>query len=186
MKINLPNRLTLIRILMIPVFVAFALVPHFWAQIVGAVVFVAACITDALDGKIARRDGLVTNFGKFADPIADKILVMSAMIVLVAQNRMPAWVCILILAREFAVSGFRLVAAGKGEVIAAGWLGKIKTTLQMIAVPCLLVLVPIDGFAMWGLFGIVLANVAMYLCLIMTVWSGADYILKNIHYIKDL
>ena len=124
---NLPNKLSMLRILMIPVFVILALMNAPAAQYAAVGVFVLAAITDALDGHIARKNGLVTNFGKFIDPIADKLLVMSALIVLVERGRMPGWVCIVMLAREFAISGFRLVAAGTGKVIAAGILGKIKT-----------------------------------------------------------
>lgn len=167
---------------MIPVFVILALMNAPAAQYAAVGVFVLAAITDALDGHIARKNGLVTNFGKFIDPIADKLLVMSALIVLVERGRMPGWVCIVMLAREFAISGFRLVAAGTGKVIAAGILGKIKTVTQMIAVIALL-LTAIDGvFAPLGTF----ADVAMYVSAFMTVWSGADYIIKNFNCIRDM
>lgn len=167
---------------MIPVFVILALMNAPAAQYAAVGVFVLAAITDALDGHIARKNGLVTNFGKFIDPIADKLLVMSALIVLVERGRMPGWVCIVMLAREFAISGFRLVAAGTGKVIAAGILGKIKTVTQMIAVIALL-LTAIDGvFAPLGSF----ADVAMYVSAFMTVWSGADYIIKNFNCIRDM
>ena len=175
---NLPNKLSMLRILMIPVFVILALMNAPAAQYAAVGVFVLAAITDALDGHIARKNGLVTNFGKFIDPIADKLLVMSALIVLVE----PGWVCIVMLAREFAISGFRLVAAGTGKVIAAGILGKIKTVTQMIAVIALL-LTAIDGvFAPLGSF----ADIAMYVSAFMTVWSGADYIIKNFNCIRDM
>ena len=167
---------------MIPVFVILALMNAPAAQYAAVGVFVLAAITDALDGHIARKNGLVTNFGKFIDPIADKLLVMSALIVLVERGRMPGWVCIVMLAREFAISGFRLVAVGTGKVIAAGILGKIKTVTQMIAVIALL-LTAIDGvFAPLGTF----ADVAMYVSAFMTVWSGADYIIKNFDCIQDM
>lgn len=179
---NLPNKLSMLRILLIPVFVILALMNAPAAQYAAVGVFVLASITDALDGRIARKNGLVTNFGKFIDPIADKLLVMSALIVLVERGRMPGWVCIVMLAREFAISGFRLVAAGTGKVIAAGILGKIKTVTQMIAVIALL-LTAIDGvFAPLGTF----ADVAMYVSAFMTVWSGADYIIKNFDCIRDM
>ena len=172
----------MLRILLIPVFVILALMNVPAAQYAAVGVFVLAAITDALDGHIARKNGLVTNFGKFIDPIADKLLVMSALIVLVERGRMPGWVCIVMLAREFAISGFRLVAAGTGKVIAAGILGKIKTVTQMIAVIALL-LTAIDGvFAPLGTF----ADVAMYVSAFMTVWSGADYIIKNFDCIRDM
>ena len=179
---NLPNKLSMLRILMIPVFVILALMNAPAAQYAAVGVFVLAAITDALDGHIARKNGLVTNFGKFIDPIADKLLVMSALIVLVERGRMPGWVCIVMLARGFAISGVRLVAAGTGKVIAAGILGKIKTVTQMIAVIALL-LTAIDGvFAPLGTF----ADVAMYVSAFMTVWSGADYIIKNFNCIRDM
>ncbi|MDY3026608.1 MAG: CDP-diacylglycerol--glycerol-3-phosphate 3-phosphatidyltransferase [Candidatus Faecivicinus sp.] len=179
---NLPNKLSMLRICMIPVFVILALMSAPAAQYAAVAVFILASITDALDGHIARKNGLVTNFGKFIDPIADKLLVMSAMIVLVERGRMPGWVCIVMLAREFAISGFRLVAAGTGKVIAAGILGKIKTVTQMIAVIALL-LTAIDGaFAPLAPF----ADVAMYISAAMTVWSGVDYIQKNFDCIRDM
>lgn len=185
--INLPNRLTLLRIAMIPVFVLLLSFGGIGFQIAAAVVFIAACITDYLDGKIARTRNLVTDFGKFADPIADKLLVMSGYVVLVGQARMPAWVCIIFLAREFIISGFRLVAAGSGTVISAGILGKIKTNAQMIASVALMLFVPFgERNALLGQFGVVFAQVIMYVACVMTVWSGADYLWKNRSFIKDM
>lgn len=183
---NLPNKLTLLRVCMIPFFVVFARMNAFWAQCVAVGIYALACVTDALDGRIARSRNLVTNFGKFMDPIADKLLVMSALIVLTAQGRMPDWACILMLAREFLVSGFRLVAVENGVVIAAGPLGKLKTVFQMISTIALMLLVPVDGFALLGQPGIVAANVLMYIALVLTVISGADYILRNKDCIKDM
>ena len=180
---NLPNKLTVLRMCMIPVFVVLAKMSESWAQYAAVAVYVLACITDTLDGKIARSRGLVTNFGKFMDPIADKLLVMSAMIVLTAQGRMPDWVCILMLAREFLVSGFRLVAVENGTVIAAGMLGKIKTVLQMVSTVAIMLFVPVKGepttlsYVAWAL---------MYAATVMTVWSGADYIVRNRECIKDM
>jgi CDP-diacylglycerol--glycerol-3-phosphate 3-phosphatidyltransferase len=184
MKINLPNRLTLIRIALIPVFVVLMYFEAIWAQVCAAAVFSIACVTDYLDGDIARKRNLVTNFGKFADPIADKLLVMSAYVVLVGQSRMPAWVCIAFLAREFTVSGFRLVAAGGGKIMAAGKLGKIKTFTQMIAVILLILFAPAS--AAIDSFGVIAANVMMYVALVMTIWSGADYIVRNRQFIEDM
>ncbi len=183
---NLPNKLTLLRVCMIPFFVVFARMNALWAQCVAVGIYALACVTDALDGRIARSRNLVTNFGKFMDPIADKLLVMSALIVLTAQGRMPDWACILMLAREFLVSGFRLVAVENGVVIAAGPLGKLKTVFQMISTIALMLLVPVDGFALLGQPGIVAANVLMYIALALTVISGADYILRNKDCIKDM
>lgn len=164
---------------MIPFFVVFAMMSAPWAQYLALAIFVLASLTDMLDGKIARKYNLVTNFGKFIDPIADKLLVMSALVVLVSQDRMPAWACIIMLAREFAISGLRLVAADKGTVIAAGWLGKIKTVLQMLAVCALLLLVPVTGTPLLGQPGVIFADILLYAATFMTLWSGIDYILKN-------
>ena len=183
---NLPNKLTLLRVCMIPLFVILARMSPFWAQCAAVGVYALACVTDALDGRIARSRNLITNFGKFMDPIADKLLVMSALIVLTAQGRMPDWVCIVMLAREFLVSGFRLVAVENGVVIAAGPLGKVKTVLQMLSTIALLLLAPADGAPILGTGGVVFANVLMYLALALTVVSGADYIIRNRDCIKDM
>ena len=183
---NLPNKLTLLRVCMIPFFVIFARMSPFWAQCVAVGIYAVACITDTLDGRIARSRGLVTNFGKFMDPIADKLLVMAAMIVLTAQGRMPDWVCILMLAREFLVSGFRLVAVENGRVIAAGPLGKVKTVFQMLATIALMLLVPVAGEPLLGSGGAIFANVLMYVALALTVVSGADYLIRNRDCIKDM
>ncbi len=183
---NLPNKLTLLRICMIPFFVIFAKLPGYGMQIVAVIIYVLACLTDMLDGKIARSQNLITNFGKFMDPIADKLLVMSAMIVLTAQGRMPDWVCILMLAREFLVSGFRLVAVENGRVIAAGPLGKLKTVFQMAATIALMLFVPISGEPPLGPVPALIANILMYIAMALTVISGADYILRNKDCISDM
>lgn len=171
---------------MVPVFVVLALMEMQWAQYAALAVFCIASATDFLDGQIARRRNLVTNFGKFIDPIADKLLVMSALVVLVGQGRMPSWVCIVMLAREFAVSGFRLVAAGSGRVIAAGWLGKIKTVSQMAAVILLMLFTSPDGTAPLGEAGRTIAQVVMYFSAAMTLVSGVDYIARNFDCIRDM
>ena len=183
---NLPNKLTLLRVCLIPFFVVFAKMGGFGMQLAAAAVYILACVTDALDGHIARSRGLVTNFGKFMDPIADKLLVMSAMIVLTAQGRMPDWVCILMLGREFLVSGFRLVAVENGVVIAAGPLGKVKTVFQMLSTLALMLLVPVEGDALLGSSGILFANILLYVALALTVLSGADYIIRNRDCIRDM
>ena len=183
---NLPNKLTLLRVCLIPVFVVFARMTPFWAQCVAVAVYGIACLTDMLDGRIARARNLITNFGKFMDPIADKLLVMSALVVLTAQGRMPDWACILMLAREFLVSGFRLVAVENGRVIAAGPLGKLKTVFQMSATIALMLLVPLEGSPLLGQFGVVFANVLLYIALALTVISGADYLIRNRDCIKDM
>ena len=180
---NLPNKLTMLRICLIPVFLIFAKMESFGMQLIAVAVYILACATDALDGRIARARNLVTNFGKFMDPIADKLLVMAALVVLTYQHRMPDWVCILMLAREFLVSGFRLVAVENGRVIAAGPLGKLKTVFQMLSTIALLLLVPVNGP---GDAGAVFANVLLYIALVLTVVSGADYIIRNRDCIKDM
>ena len=168
---NIPNQLTLMRILCVPVFIGFYLTGHFY---IATGIFIAASFTDMLDGQIARAKGIVTNFGKIMDPLADKILVISAFVLLVQEKRVAGWMLIVILAREFVVSGLRTVAASEGIVIAAGISGKIKTVLQMIAVPLLLlhnwpasyVNIPLDMIMLWA-------------CVIMTVVSECEYVLKN-------
>jgi len=181
---NLPNKLTMLRILLIPFFVVFAKLEGLGMQLVAVAIYIVACVTDAMDGRIARSRNLVTNFGRFMDPIADKLLVMSALIVLTYQHRMPDWVCILMLAREFLVSGFRLVAVENGRVIAAGPLGKLKTVFQMVSTIALMLLVPVNG-AGGGALAVV-ARVLMYIALVLTVVSGADYIVRNRDCIKDM
>lgn len=165
---NLPNKLSMLRICMIPFFVGFALQADTKFQIIAAVIFALASLTDTLDGQIARRRNLVTDFGKFIDPIADKLLTMSAFVVFVGDGRMASWMCIVIIGRELAISGFRLVAAGAGTVIAAAWSGKLKTVTQMIAILLLLL------FPQW--LG---STVVLYVALVMTIVSGAEYLWKN-------
>ena len=193
---NLPNKLTMLRIILVPVFVIFVSMTHSAAcQWAALGIFVAASITDMLDGRIARSQHLVTDFGKFMDPIADKLLVMSALVMLVERrgdpnslgSSMPAWVCIIMLAREFAVSGFRLVAAAKGRVIAAGPWGKLKTISQMIYIPMALLIIPIynidlDAHHYWKL----ITTIMMYLSMALTLYSGFDYIWKNRVLLTDM
>lgn len=185
---NLPNKLTMLRIVLIPVYVVFAVLKAQWAQYAALAVYVVACLTDIADGKIARGRNLVTTFGKFADPIADKLLVMSAFVILVESGRMPSWVCITLLAREFIISGFRMVAAGGGKVIAAGLLGKLKTVFQMCATVALMLLVPVEEGAqpLLGHGGVIFANALMYIAVALTIISGADYIVKNFDCISDM
>ncbi len=163
---NIPNKLTILRIALIPACLAlWALNLPVWA----AAVFALAAFTDFLDGYIARRQGLVTTFGKFADPVADKILVLTSMIFLAASSRLSPWAAAIVAARELLVDGLRLVAVGKGQVMAAGWLGKIKTNLQILCV-LLAMLLPAGHW---------LVIVAEILMAAMTVWSGADYFWKG-------
>ena len=185
---NLPNKLTALRILMIPLFMIITLFPFDWGtlavaqsqiavnQLIGAIIFAIASFTDWLDGYIARRDGLVTNFGKFADPLADKMLVATAMTVLVGQGLAPSWVVSIIISRELAVTGLRLLLVKEGEVMAAAWPGKIKTATQMVAI----ILLFLDNFPFQAI-GIPVADIMLYLCLVFTIYSGVDYFIKNKH-----
>lgn len=188
---NLPNRLTVLRILMIPVFILIVSISWDWGtivfdgtplsvtQLVAAVVFAAASFTDWLDGKIARSRNLVTNFGKFADPLADKMLVMTAFIVLVGQGKAPAWIVAIIVCRELAVTGLRLLLVEGGEVMAAAWPGKIKTATQMVAI----ILLFINNIP-FSAIGLPLDMIMLYICLIFTIYSGADYFIKNLDVFK--
>ncbi|MBQ3185812.1 MAG: CDP-diacylglycerol--glycerol-3-phosphate 3-phosphatidyltransferase [Bacillota bacterium] len=170
---NLPNKLTMGRIFAIPVFIVVFLMDY---RIAAAVIFILAAVTDMLDGHIARKHNLVTNFGKLMDPLADKLLVMSALICMVEVGDVAGWMVVVILGREFIITGMRQVAAAQGIVIAAGTTGKIKTITQMIAIPLLIlenwpftalgIPVPFDQIFLW-------------IALIMTIVSGAEYIMKN-------
>ena len=177
---NLPNKLTIFRVILIPFFVVFLLAPYFegFGNYIALAIFIVASITDFLDGKIARKYNLVTNFGKFMDPLADKLLVCSALICLISLSRISAWVVIIIIAREFIISGFRLIAADNGVVIAASYWGKFKTASQMITV-ILLVLNIRNSFFQ------VLGTVFIYISLALTVISLIDYIVKNKDVLKD-
>ncbi|MEE0742535.1 MAG: CDP-diacylglycerol--glycerol-3-phosphate 3-phosphatidyltransferase [Emergencia sp.] len=172
---NLPNKLTIARIIAVPFFIA-AYMYQFYA--VAFILFIAASLTDMLDGKIARKYNLVTNFGKIMDPLADKILVYSAFCLMVEDGIVPGWMLIVILAREFAIAGMRTVAASDGLVIAAGMSGKIKTVLQMIAVPLLLLTTAITDVQMHHYFNLA-AQAFLWASLVMTVYSGIEYIAKN-------
>lgn len=168
---NLPNKLTVGRVIAVPFFIAAYM---FELYIPAFVIFVLASFTDMLDGKIARKNNLVTNFGKIMDPLADKILVYSAFCLMI-PDLVPGWMLIIILAREFTVAGMRTVAASEGIVIAAGMSGKIKTVLQMIAVPLLLLVPACPDFApLWWA-----AQIFLWASLIMTVYSGIEYVLQN-------
>lgn len=175
---NLPNKLTILRVIMIPFFVVFMYLDFAAAKWIVLGIFIAAAITDTLDGQIARRCNLVTTFGKFMDPLADKLLVCSAMIALVDQGRIPAWIVIIIIAREFIISGFRLIAAEKGVVIAAGIWGKLKTVVQMVMV-CFLI------GNLGGKVIFVIEQVLIYAALVLTIISLIDYLISNKNVLKD-
>lgn len=170
---NLPNKLTILRVVLIPFFLVSLMVDGIpGGKWIAVAIFCIASITDTLDGQIARRHNLVTNFGKFMDPLADKLLVCSAMIAMIELGRLPAWVVIIIIAREFIISGFRLVASDNGVVIAAGWWGKIKTVVQMV-----MIIVLICDFG--GKVVFIIENVLIYAALALTVISLLDYLIKN-------
>lgn len=171
---NLPNKLTILRVIMIPFFVFFLLsgVGGSASKWIALVIFAAASITDTLDGYIARRDNLITDFGKFMDPLADKLLVCSAMICMIPLGKLQAWFVIVIIAREFIISGFRLVAADNDIVIAASYWGKFKTVSQMFM---LILLIADFG----GAFNMI-AQVLIWVSLVLTIVSLIDYIAKNV------
>ncbi|MBO0448447.1 CDP-diacylglycerol--glycerol-3-phosphate 3-phosphatidyltransferase [Enterococcus sp. MJM12] len=183
---NLPNKLTVIRICMIPLFILILVLPFNFGtlvlgttelpitHLVAAIIFAVASFTDWLDGHIARARGLVTNFGKFADPLADKMLVMTAFILLVDLNKAPGWVVAIIVCRELAVTGLRLLLVEGGEVMAAAWPGKVKTATQMLAIIFLFL-----NNMPFNLIGLPVDQILLYACLIFTIYSGVDYFAKN-------
>lgn len=177
---NLPNKLTIFRVILIPFFVFFMLAPYFPdnGKYIAVAIFIIASLTDMLDGKIARKYNLVTNFGKFMDPLADKLLVCSAMICLVATGQLASWIVIIIISREFIISGFRLIAADNGIVIAASYWGKFKTVFQMLMIIVLILDIQNVGFQVLGV-------ILTYVALILTVVSLIDYIVKNKQVLKE-
>lgn len=178
---NLPNKLTTLRVIMIPFFVFFLLWQNgenYTFRMIALALFIIASLTDLLDGKIARKYNLVTNFGKFMDPLADKLLVCSAMICLIETGQLAAWIVIVIIAREFIISGFRLVASDNGVVIAASYWGKFKTTFQMLMVIVLILNIDHPFFQILGV-------ILTYVALILTIVSLIDYIVKNINVLKE-
>ncbi len=168
---NLPNKLTIFRVILIPFFVVLLLFDiTAYDKWIALAIFIVASLTDFLDGHIARKYNLVTNFGKFMDPLADKLLVCSAMICLVELSRIPAWVVIIIIAREFIISGFRLVASDNGVVIAASYWGKFKTVFQMLMI-CLMI-ADLSSLAF-------VTQIVMWVAVALTVVSLVDYLIKN-------
>ena len=170
---NLANRLTLLRIFLIPVFMFFLLVriPH--GDFIAALIFIFASSTDGLDGYIARKRKQITNLGKLMDPLADKMLITAALITLVELGEVTAWVAVVILGREFFVTGLRGIAASEGIVVAASFLGKLKTVSQIVAVSLLLLNDYIEP-----IIGIELGHWALYVAVLFTLWSGYDYVMK--------
>ena len=176
---NLPNRLTVLRVVMIPFFVFFMLndIPSGFGKWVALALFIIASLTDMLDGKIARKYNLITNFGKFMDPLADKLLVCSALICLVGMGKLASWMVIVIISREFIISGFRLIASDNGVVIAASYFGKFKTVFQMVMICLMIADINNDIYR-------VITVVVTWVALILTVVSLIDYIYKNKEILK--
>ena len=170
---NLPNKLTVARVCMVPLFMVALLINTETSRIVATILFALASLTDMLDGQIARKYNLITNFGKLMDPLADKILTAAAMVCLVQLGDLAAWIVVIVLFREYAITGLRSVAASENIVIAAGIWGKVKTVCQMFAL-MLLMLKP----QIVALCGVVLGLLLMYVALILTVYSGVDYVVK--------
>ena len=189
---NLPNKITMLRIFLIPVFMIFAFpyprfiptlntfIPQFVIDLICFVIFVGATLTDMIDGKIARKYNLITDFGKFLDPIADKLLVAAALCAIMVVRPIYTWALMVVLIREFVVTGFRLVASSKGVVIAAGKLGKWKTATQTVGL-CILFGAPVVAY-IWAPLGTAvrwIGDIVMIVSVILTIWSGAEYLVKN-------
>ena len=177
---NLPNKLTIFRVILIPFFVVFLLLDPSTQtyRYIADAIFIIASLTDMLDGKIARKYNLVTNFGKFMDPLADKLLVSAAMICLIATGQLAAWIVIVIISREFIISGFRLIASDNGIVIAASYWGKFKTVFQMLMIIVLIANIQMPFFT-------VLGTILIYVALVLTIVSLIDYIVKNKDVLKE-
>lgn len=171
---NLANKLTILRIFLVPVFMLFLLIDMPYGEYIATGVFVIAALTDMLDGHIARSRNQITKFGKFMDPLADKLLVSSALIVLVEMNRLSSWIVVIIIAREFAITGLRILAASEGITIAASWWGKFKTISQIVTIIVLL----LNNFP-FSIWNIPVDKISVSLALIFTIISGADYLIKN-------
>ncbi|MGN1350531.1 MAG: CDP-diacylglycerol--glycerol-3-phosphate 3-phosphatidyltransferase [Anaerovoracaceae bacterium] len=176
---NLPNKLTTLRILLVPVFIfVYLMTGNGW---ISAAIFIVASFTDYLDGHLARKMNLVTNYGKIMDPLADKLLVTSALVCMVQTTLVPAWMVIVILAREFAITGLRAVAASEGIVIAAAWSGKVKTVTQMLAIVFLLM-----GNWPFEYLHLPFDRMMLWIAVIMTIYSGVEYIWKSRELFKDM
>lgn len=185
---NLPNKLTIFRVILVPFFVFFMLFnpDNIIYRLIAEAFFCIAALTDLFDGKIARKYNLITNFGKFMDPLADKLLVCSALICLVSIGQIDAWIVIVIIAREFIVSGLRLIASDKGVVIAASWWGKWKTTFQMIMI--IVLILNLSYFCNGTIYGnivYILEIILIYIALILTIISMIDYLIKNKDVLKE-
>ena len=172
---NLPNKLTVLRIVLILPFLLVLYLDVPGASYIALAIFIIASLTDLLDGKIARSRNLVTDFGKFADPLADKMLVVAAMLWFVENGQMPGWALLIVILREFAVSGLRMVASDQGRVIAAGWSGKVKTASTMVCI--VLMFLPIPDLV---------NNLCVAVIVVTTLWSGVEYFVKNRDCLRDM
>lgn len=170
---NLANKITIVRLILVPIFVMIMLSNLIYKDIISAIFFALASFTDKIDGYVARKYNQITNLGKFMDPLVDKVMVSSALIALVQLGRIQSWIVIVILSREFIVTGIRTIAANKGIVIAASNFGKYKTTLQIIAILSLML-----NNMPFSIIYFPFSNIAIYMALFMTVYSGLDYIIK--------
>lgn len=178
---NLANKITILRILMIPIFMAFMLMKFPYHMEAALVVFLIASLTDKLDGYLARKYNMITDFGKFMDPLADKLLITGAFVILIQLGKIDAWIVFVILAREFAVTGLRSLAAAQSIIIAASKYGKIKTVTQIIAIVILIL-----GNYPFNLIGLPMDIIMIYAALIITILSGYDYFSKNIQVIQKM
>ena len=177
---NLANKLTTFRVLCIPIFVVFMLIESIpYNYYLAAIVFIIASITDLFDGKIARKYHLVTNFGKFMDPLADKMLVSAALICL-TPKMIPSWVVIIIISRELFISGFRMLAADQGIVLAAGWWGKFETAFSMVMIIVLIVNTPLNNSVLY-----IIGQVLIWISLALTIISMIEYVSKNFNVLKN-
>ena len=181
LEMNLPNKLTLLRVILVPFFLLFLLVDQIplhglWALLI----FAAASVTDAMDGHIARSRGLITDFGKFLDPVADKVLVFAALIAFVELGLASSAAVVIMMAREFLVSSMRMVAASKGRVIAAGKSGKVKTAVTMVSIVAILLLMALGDFVTGMTVSLAaVSNVLIWVCGVITVYSGVEYLVQN-------
>lgn len=180
---NTANKLTILRVILVPVFMVFLLMESTWAHVVALLVFIIASLTDMLDGKIARKYNMITNFGKFMDPLADKMLTTAAFLIFMEKGIIGSWALMIILAREFMVSGVRLLAAGEGNVIAASFWGKFKTVSQMVAIIATILLMLSTQFVPENT-AVLVSAILIWISIVFTIISGVEYVIKNIDSLK--
>lgn len=179
---NTANKITMIRVILVPIFMVLLMIDNALCQYLSLGVFVLASVTDAIDGHIARKYNQVTTFGKFVDPLADKVLTTSAFLILMHYDRMSVWALMIVLVREFAVSGIRLVAAGDGKIVAASMWGKLKTVSQMIAIIVAILLLNTNTII--GIKSYIISDILIWISILFTLISGIDYIAKNWNLLK--